>query len=289
MISRLTGIVTLALAVFAVSAYAQLDSFDDTGETLVAGVALSINSNSDLTNWAWHGGSWTDPGATCTYGGSSWVVYANSPLDTSTVGSQTITYTCTADGANYPTQGTRTVLIYADEPPVITLTRESHTVHEQEVSSSYLGASCADAVDGSLSLTVTDTVLPNIESDTHRIATTVYTFSCTDSAEQTATATGNVTSIFKVNKPPVITIANKEPTIFDGEASPDDLGASCTDAIDGNIIMSVTAKTLSDVTIGDERIVVIQYTFTCTDTDANTVTAVGSVTEHWGYTGPKPG
>ena len=281
MISRLSGIAAIAVAVFAVSAYAQLDSFDDTGETLVAGVALSVNSNSDLTNWAWEDGSWTDPGATCTYDSSKWIVYANPPLDTSTVGSQTITYTCTASDTDYSTHGSRTVLIYADEPPVITLTRTSHTLHEQEPSSSYLGASCTDAVDGSLSLTVTEKVASSDASDTQRTTTMEYTFSCTDSAGQTATASGTVTSISKANEPPVITLTHTKFAVTNQKASPEHLGASCTDATDGDISMSVTESTISDTGTDDDRTVVVQYTFTCTDEDMNTVTATGTVTERW--------
>ena len=133
-----------------------------------------------------------------------------------------------------------------------------------------------------LGFSVTEKVLSTTESDTERRTTIEYTFTCVDSARQATTAKGTVTEVFKVDKPPIISLARAESTVYNGNADPSYLGASCTDAIDGDIAVSVTESSRTETGSGDDRTVVVQYTFTCTDSDMNTVTATGTVTEDWG-------
>lgn len=275
---RRLAIAVLVFAAITASAHAQLDRPPDTVTRNI--LTISVNNNNDLTNWAWEGKSWSDPGATCSYGTTSWTVHADTGLDTSTVGSQTLTYTCTLDGSTRTAD--RTVDVYADEPPSISLTHTSYTVHNQEANSSYLGATCTDAVDGNLPVSVSQNEISRSESDTESSTTIEYTFACVDHSKQLSTATGTVTQIFKVNKPPTITLAYTERTVYNENAQSVHLGATCTDAIDGDIAVSFTQKEISRSGSGDDITVVVEFTFSCTDSDNNTVTATGTVTEDWG-------
>ena len=119
------------------------------------------------------------------------------------------------------------------------------------------------------------------ESDNERRTTIEYTLTCVDSANQAATATGTVTEVFEIDKPPIISLARTEVTLHHEFADPIYLGASCTDAIDGDIDVSVTESNVSRTISGYTATVVVEYTFTCTDSGMNTVTATGTVTEDW--------
>ena len=116
-------------------------------------------------------------------------------MDTSTIGSQTLTYVCmVSDGTEK--EGYRTVQVHDDEPPAIAFTYTEYKVYDQEASSSYLGASCTDDIDGNLPLTVHGFVIFESESSSNRIVTTQYVFECTDSYNQSAVESGTVTEFW---------------------------------------------------------------------------------------------
>ena len=188
---KLLVIVALIFTAAAVSVYAV--------EVQPVPLQISVNSNNDLTNWVWEGRSWSDPGATCTFDYTTWEVNATTPLDTSTPGSQTLTYVCKLFELE-ETKGYRTVQIHDDKPPDITLTYTEYKVYDQEASASYLGASCTDDIDGNLPLTVNGSVISESESNVERIVSTKYIFECTDSYNQSAVEEGIVTEYWSLDE-----------------------------------------------------------------------------------------
>ena len=203
------------------------------------------------------GGVYTDAGATAD-GGET--VTVSGTVDTSTVGAYTLTYSAT-DAANNTGTATRTVNVVAPSDttaPVITILGENPTTVE-------LGATYTDAgatADGGETVTTSGTI------DTSMVGAYTLTYSATDAANNTGTAT-RIVNVYDPSDTtaPVITILGDNPATVE-------LGGVYTDAgatADGG--ETVTASgTVDTSTVG-------AYTLTYSATDAanNTGTATRTV------------
>jgi hypothetical protein len=137
-------------------------------------------------------------------------VVTTSNVDTSTLGTYTVTYSVTDSDDNTVTK-TRTVNVVADDnvvdlPPVITIKGDNPaTVTEGETYEDQ-GATATDDVDGNLN----NAIETDSDVNTAVIGNYTVTYSVTDSAGNTATATRTVTvEAFVDLIPPVITIKVK--------------------------------------------------------------------------------
>ena len=209
------------------------------------------------------GRTYTDAGATCEDDiDGTLSVTTTGTVDTSTPGTYTITYTCT-DAANNTATATRTVNVGDVTPPAITVSGANPATVLAGRTYTDLGATCRDNIDGTLRVTTTGTV------DTSTPGTYTITYTCTDAANNTATATRTVN--VRDTTAPTITVSGANPATVDVGRTYDDAGATCTDNKDGTLRVTATG-TVDTSTHGTYTI-----TYTCTDTDGNTATATRTV------------
>ena len=147
---------------------------------------ITVTSGTDTVEM---GSTWTDAGATAD-GGET--VTSSGTVDTSTVGTYTITYSATDAEGNTGT-ATRTVTVVDTTAPVITVTSGTDTV---EMGSTWTDAGAT--ADGGETVTSSGTV------DTSTVGTYTITYSATDAEGNTGTATRTVTVVDTTA--PVITV-----------------------------------------------------------------------------------
>ena len=127
------------------------------------------------------GGTFTDPGASATdLKDGALSVTVSGSVDTSSVGSYTLTYTAT-DAAGNSASATRTVNVVDTTAPVLTVTGGSPTATELGGTYSDAGATASDA-SGSVTVTSSGTV------DTSALGAYTISYSATDASGNTGTA-----------------------------------------------------------------------------------------------------
>ena len=170
-------------------------------------------------------GTYTELGVTITDNGndvSSNVIITNGTVDTSSVGTHTILYDYTDIGGNAAPQLSRTVTIVDNIAPVITLTGSSTVTHDAGTTYTDAGASATDNVDGSITLGA-----PTSTVNTSQIGTYTVTYTATDTAGNSSTATRIVNVVD--NTLPVITVTGSNPVYVQYQGSYTDQGATATD------------------------------------------------------------
>ena len=146
-------------------------------------------------------------------------------------------------------------------PPVLTVQGGTSVRHEQGTDYVDAGATATDAVDGSVTVTVTGSV--GAAAGTYTL-----TYSATDRAGNTATATRTVTVSDTVA--PVITLSGAADVSIAAGTPYVDAGASAVDAVDGLVAVPV------DDTVGtDPGTYTVRYT--ATDLAGNVSTATRTV------------
>jgi hypothetical protein len=135
-------------------------------------------------------------------------------------------------------------------PPVITVTGDTTVNHEQGTTYSDQGATAQDAVDGSVTITVTGSVEA-------AAGTYTLTYSATDKAGNTATASRTI--IVADTIAPTIALIGSETIAHEQGTSYVDAGATATDAVDDSVEVVITG-TVNAATAGT-------YTLTYTATD----------------------
>jgi hypothetical protein len=135
-------------------------------------------------------------------------------------------------------------------PPVITVTGDTTVNHEQGTTYSDKGATAQDAVDGSVTITVTGSVEA-------AAGTYTLTYSATDKAGNTATASRTI--IVADTIAPTIALIGSETIAHEQGTNYVDAGATATDAVDDSVEI-VTTGTLNTAIAGT-------YTLTYTATD----------------------
>ena len=216
------------------------------------------------------GSSYVDAGATSD-GGET--VTSTGSVDTSTLGTYTITYSATDDAGNTST-ATRTVNVVDTTAPVVTLNGSDVTL-ERGGTYTELGATASD-LSGAVSVVVSGTV------DTLVAATYTITYSSTDSSGNTGTAVRTV--IVQDTITPVVTInpgqRNVEELVAAGQGQHFDLGATAEDFdANGNSLGSVAVVTTGSVDVTTLGTYTLTYTATGASGNAGTATRTISVTD----------
>ena len=202
--------------------------------------------------------SYEDAGATATdaVDGSVEVVTTGS-VDISTAATYTLTYTATDTAGNSST-ATRTVEVKDVTAPVITVAGTNPVTIE-------LGDTYADegaTADGGETVTSSGTV------DTFTVGSYTITYSATDAAGNTGTATRTVN--VEDTTAPVITVSGDNPASVDLNTTYNDAGASATD-LSGEITV-ISSGTVDTSIVGTYTI-----TYSATDESGNTATATREV------------
>jgi hypothetical protein len=138
------------------------------------------------------GGSYSDGGATAADASGDITVTTTGTVDTTTVGTYTLTYTASDASGNDATAVTRTVVVADTTAPVITLVGDASV--NAELGGSYTDAG-ANATDLPASLVSGDrvTVTTTGTVDTSTVGTYTLTYTATDTSGNENTATRTVT------------------------------------------------------------------------------------------------
>ena len=213
---------------------------------------ITVTSGTDTVQI---GSTWTDAGATAD-GGET--VTSSGTVDTSTVGTYTITYSATDAVGNTGT-ATRTVTVVLDNtPPVITLLGEATVTIE--VGSTYSDAGAT--ADGGETVTSSGTV------DTSTVGTYTITYSATDAVGNTGTAIRTVNVVDTTA--PVITLLGEATVTIEVGSTYSDAGATASDNYDGDVSSSiVTVNGVDKDTVGTYTV-----TYNVTDANSNAATQV---------------
>ena len=206
------------------------------------------------------GSTYTDEGATATDLSGDITVTSTSTVDTSVVGSYTVTYTATDSSGNEATAVTRTVNVVDTTAPVITITGDATVTIEVGATYTDAGATATDE-SGDITVTSTSTV------DTSIVGSYTVTYTATDSSGNEATAVVRTVNVVDTTAP-VIILNGDNPMNIEVGGTFTDPGASATDNYDTEISVSVTG-TVDNTTVGAYNL-----TYTATDSSDNTTTVI---------------
>jgi hypothetical protein len=149
------------------------------------------------------GVTYSDKGATCTddIEGIITMLPPISTVNTASVGTYDVTYSCVDGEGNHATDVSRRVIAVDTTPPVITLTGPNSATVPINASYDDLGASCLDNVDGLIAMDP-----PVSDVDTGQAATYSVTYSCTDNAGNNTVKSRTVTvqAESNTNTPPQV-------------------------------------------------------------------------------------
>jgi len=189
-------------------------------------------------------------------------ITVSNPVDTSTLGTYTVTYDVADSSGNNATQVTRTVNVVDTTVPLITLNGVDPVT--LEVGTPYIddGANASDNYDGDLT--------PNIVTvnpvDTNTVGTYQVTYDVNDSSNNSATQVTRTVNVVDTTAPVIVLNGNDPVTIEVGSVYSDD-GANASDNYDGDLTANIsTVNPVDTNTVG-------QYTITYDVTDANGNTA----------------
>ena len=215
--------------------------------------------------------TYTDAGADCLDGVDGTITPTKTfdNVDTSQVGSYTVTYSC-ADAATNTVTVSRTVIVEDTTPPELTLTGSSSVTIEVDDPYSDDGATCRDTVDGTITPTKT---FDNV--DTSQVGSYTVTYSCADAATNTVTVSRTVnveTSVAPDNTPPELTLTGSSSVTIEANVTYTDAGADCLDGVDGTITPTKTFDNVDTSQVGSYTV-----TYSCADAATNTVTVSRTV------------
>lgn len=219
---------------------------------------ITLNGSNPMTVQC--GSGYVEPGATAADAcdGTDPVVITGSVLTSK--GTYTVTYKSTDSAGNTSTV-TRTVNVVDTTPPVITLNGSNPMTVECGSGYAEPGATATDACDGTLTVTITGSVLTSK-------GTYIKTYKATDSSGNTATVTRTVNVIDTT--PPVITLSGSNPMTVQCGAGYTEPGATATDACDGTLTVTITGTVLTSKGTYTE-------TYKATDSSGNSTTVTRTV------------
>tara|TARA_Y100001954_G_scaffold229812_1_gene276429 strand:- start:15 stop:1121 length:1107 start_codon:yes stop_codon:yes gene_type:complete len=213
------------------------------------------------------GSTYTDAGATSD-GGET--VSSSGSVDTSTLGTYTITYSAT-DAAGNTSTATRTVNVVDTTPPVITITGDNPATVE-------LGGTYIDAGATATDLDTVSVTQAPINVDPFVLGTYTVTYTATDASGNTATATRTVNVVDTTA--PVITssdtfVADENQTAI-GTVTATDL-QTVIFTVSGTELQITSGGVLTFVTAPDYETKSV-YTATVTATDASSNSTTQDIT-----------
>ncbi len=192
---------------------------------------------------------------------SSSIAIDSSGVDTSTVGTYIVMYTVTDSDGNTAIK-TRTVLVTAGNPPVITLLGANPQTILKGSPYVELGATATDIEDGDITASI---ITDSSSVNTSAVGTYYVTYTITDSAGNTdvKTRTVNVVS----GNSPVITLLGANPQTIEVGSPYSELGATATDVEDGDLTGSIIidSSAVNTSTLGSYTV-----TYTVSDSSGNT-------------------
>jgi len=217
------------------------------------------------------GDTFTDPGATAIDdldGDLTSSIQTVSNVDTSVVGSYTVTYTVTDSDGNNPTIS-RSVIV-TTIPPVITLLGDNPLYINVGGTFTDPGVTATDDIDGD----ITTSIRTSSNIDTSAVGSYAVTYSVTDSDSNTVAATRSVVVTAQVTDTaaPVITLNGANPIALELGAGFIDPGATAQDDTDGDITPSI--QSISNVDTASAG----SYTVTYSVSDAAGNSAIASRT-----------
>ncbi len=185
-------------------------------------------------------------------------------VNTSVVGSYTLTYSVKDNAANSATTRIRTVIVSDNVAPILTLLGAATTTIQ--VGTIYLdaGATAADGINGDISTSITAT------STLNRFVPGTYTITYFVTDASGINATPVIRTIIVVDsQSPVITLTGSNPqTILVGNPYTE-LGATATDNVDSGLIVQSNASSVNTSVVG-----LYTVTYNVTDTHGNVATQV---------------
>ncbi len=182
------------------------------------------------------------------------------PVDTSTVGTKSVTYNVTDSNGNNAVQVVRTVTVVDTTDPVVTAPDDVTVEATAALTTVALGtATATDIVDGTVTVT-------NDAPATFPVGTTTVTYTATDVNGNTGTATQTITVVDTTK--PVITLVGDNPFTIEFGATYVDPGANATDEVDDNTTLTAAIVKggipVNTSTLGNKTV-----TYNVTDTAGN--------------------
>ena len=210
-----------------------------------------VTLNGDNPQIIQAGTSYSELGATVTDNydtGLSAVIDASS-VNTSALGSYTVTYYVTDANLNSAVQVVRTVNVVDTTLPVITMLGNSpETV---EVGSVYVdaGATASDNLDGDLTLSI----LSNSNVDTAIVGSYTVTYDVTDANLNSAVQVVRTVNVVDTAVP-TVELLGDNPQIIQAGTSYSELGATVTDNYDTGLSAVIDASSVNTSVIGDYNV-----------------------------------
>ena len=246
-------------ALIAVAGVAAISAITDDGYNDDVPPVITINGSNPASVEL--GTTYSDAGATAmdAFHGST-PVTVSSNVDTSSVGSYTVTYTAT-DLDNNTATASRTVNVVDTTAPVVVVTGDNPATAELGSTYTDAGATATDA-SGDVTVVTTGTV------DTDTLGTYTLTYTSTDASGNSGTATRTVNVVDTTA--PVVVVTGDNPATAELGSTYTDAGATATDA-SGDVTV-VTTGTVDTDTLGTYTL-----TYTSTDASGNSGTATRTV------------
>ena len=231
---------------------------------------ITLNGDTQITVEV--GSTYTDLGATASdnYDGdiTADIVTVNN-VDTSVIGSYTVTYNVSDDAGNAATEVTRTVNVTDTTAPVITLVGDAEITVEVGTTYTDLGATASDNYDGDISADIV--TVNNVDTSVIGSYTVTYNVS-DDSNGNAATEVTRTVSVTDTTAPVITLVGDTQITVEVGTTYTD-LGATASDNYDGDITADiVTVNNVDTSVIGSYTV-----TYNVTDSSGNEATEVTRV------------
>lgn len=201
------------------------------------------------------GATYTDAGANATDNNDlSVTVTPSGSVNTSVIGSYTITYNAIDTAGNAASPVFRTVNVVDNDAPIITLLGQAVVTHVHGTPFVDSGASAVDAVDGSVSVTISGSVNVNA------IGSYTLTYSAQDSNGNDATPVTRTVNVVDQTKPTITLLGSATINHQQYEAYTD-AGVTVFDNVDGSGLTATPSGSVNVNAVG-------QYTITYTATDS---------------------
>jgi len=218
------------------------------------------------------GTNYTDAGATATdnYDGdiTNNITIVNS-VDTSVVGSYTVTYNVSDTAGNAAAQVTRTVNVEDTTIPVITLVGDATVTIEVGTDYTDAGATATDNVDGD----ITSSIVTVNSVNTNVVGSYTVTYNVSDTAGNAAIQVSRIVSVGNPvddNTAPVITLVGDATVTIEVGTDYTDAGATATDNVDGDLTSSIViVSTVNTAIVGSYTV-----TYNVSDTAGNAAAQV---------------
>ncbi|MCP3997084.1 MAG: DUF5011 domain-containing protein, partial [bacterium] len=217
------------------------------------------------------GSAYTELGATAADIGdgdlSGSIVIDASGVNTSAVGTYSVTYNVTDTAGNAAAQVTRTVNVVDTVAPIITLLGANPQIIEVGSAYTELGATALDTGDGDVSASI---VIDASAVDTSVVGSYLVTYDVTDSEGNAAIQLTRTVDIVDTTIP-VITLLGANPQVIEVHSAYTELGATASDNYDGDVsgLIVIDASAVDTSVVGFYLV-----TYNVTDANGNAATQV---------------